>query len=298
MRSSTFPSYIPSFLPTSTSSDSPSTRPSANPTSLPSFSPSSIPSFIPSIESSSLPTHYPSSLPSFVPSFPPSHVPSGSPSILPSLYPTLLPSTFPTLLPSSLPTISNTCKSGQGDVIVFKDDFESMDGSGWSVSEFTSSVSLSTYLGRFHLFHVDFADSPGRTFTVGNNPESISVEFDFYEIDSWDAGSNDRLVVTVEGDTTQSVIFGPFSHGTNDSGSGSTSGISWSYDHTNPDGIFENLEGNSKWSDEIHPVKMSIPDSYYEKGGEIRLTFQFIVNQPYHDESGGLDNLIITARCP
>eukprot|EP01038_Epipyxis_sp_PR26KG_P005612 gene5612-7752_t len=107
------PSSFPSPVPSSYPSCHPTQSPTAGPTSLPSIVPSCVPSCDPTQSPTTRPTSLPSIVPSCVPSCDPTQSPTTRPTSLPSIVPSCVPSCdpthSPTTRPTSLPSIVPSC---------------------------------------------------------------------------------------------------------------------------------------------------------------------------------------------
>ncbi|NDV19034.1 tandem-95 repeat protein [Pseudodesulfovibrio sp. JC047] len=176
------------------------------------------------------------------------------------------------------------------------EDFE--DGAnGWLVNGGDVPVTetdgpLTDYLGR-----LGGNDTLTKTFAVADGTDSMTIEFDLYEIDSWD---NENFVMSINGETAE------FSLAHNDAFNGEI--LPWRGEDgaitdgtfTGPNGITftvtpmtgdaENLEPGDTWqwgTDQIHHVTITIPNP----DGQVHLEFSADLDSRLDDESFGLDNL-------
>ncbi|KAI2505208.1 hypothetical protein MHU86_9204 [Fragilaria crotonensis] len=220
-----------------------SVSPTISPSNTPSLSlgPSQHPSEVPSVSLS------PSRLPSVVPST--SKGPSERPSIGPSL--SIIPSSVPSI--SSMPSVRTIC------LVEANEDFETGLAPGWT--NFTSVNSQ--YPGYFSNFLGPFERSqqPMKSFELSPATTKVRVQFDFYQIDTWDGNSffgPDKFKVFVNNNL---VDLGFFTKETTDNrASGSTpvdGGIRWRREYM--DSSRSRIFGPTV--DERHHITIDIPES-------------------------------------
>ena len=160
------------------------------------------------------------------------------------------------------------------------------DLAGWKNGRMESGGHLTTFLGRFG----SDLPVPEKTYALATNTESVDIEFDFYQIDSWDGGSKwgpDKFIVEVNGKNVDLGAFGMRDSETTEEGT-SPDGIKW----TTSKGPAEKVFGTEHWTDKIIKVTMSVPRTVLG----MQLTLKFIVdtNEGYLNEAAGIDNLKIT----
>ncbi|BDQ36574.1 hypothetical protein SYK_09340 [Pseudodesulfovibrio nedwellii] len=180
------------------------------------------------------------------------------------------------------------------------EDFE--DGAdGWLVNGGDVPVTetdgpLTDYLGR-----LGGNDTLTKTFAVADGADTMTIEFDLYEIDSWD---NENFSMSVNGDTAEINL------GHNDALNGTI--LSWrgidgeitDGTFTGPNGVTftvtpmtgdaENLEPGDTWqwgTDQIHHVTITIPNP----DGQVDLEFSADLDSHLNDESFGIDNLAVSS---
>jgi hypothetical protein len=168
---------------------------------------------------------------------------------------------------------------------VSDENFENEDLNGWVNAriETSAQAGFTKFLGLF-----TSKDLPTKTFAI--SPErsgSARVEFEFYEIDSWNGngfwGPDNFLVVV----NNQQVDLGFFTNfGRDPNASGTVQGISWSHNAT----IATTNLGFGIFADQKHDVVLDIPGSYLT-GNALTLKFHFNVTDD--EEYGGIDNLVI-----
>lgn len=168
--------------------------------------------------------------------------------------------------------------------VVYEDDFEAAV-SGWSVNSTEFDPDVTTFLGRFD----NSPQSTSRSFTLPASTESVVIAFDFYRFDSWDNNATwgfDRFQVDIDGTQIFSL---PFS-ATQAARSGSFGTIDWSHTPLGP--TQELAFGTGQWwFDQLHRVTITVNDP----GATLDLTLRTNLNQGGNDESGGFDNINITA---
>lgn len=160
-----------------------------------------------------------------------------------------------------------------GDLIT-SEDFET-GATGWSNNTTTNGGSTFTnFLGRF-----SNTQSASKTYTLSGTQTAVTIEFDFYEIDSWDAGQNDTFYVSINGDV---VISDTYQHKVDDSGKTFVTST-----------LFGNGTENiafSGWSDQGFHYSYT----FYTTETSLTLCFSSSLTQGTSDESWGIDNVKIT----
>lgn len=168
--------------------------------------------------------------------------------------------------------------------IVYQDDFEGTV-SGWSVNNTDYDADVTTFLGRFD----NSPKETSRTFSIPANTDYVTIDFDFYRFDSWDNTARygfDRFEVEIDGVEIFSLPF-PNPQAIR---SGMTGTVDW--EHSPLTGTVELAFGTGQWwFDQLHRVNIIVNDP----GATLELTLRADLNQGGNDESGGFDNIIITA---
>jgi len=162
--------------------------------------------------------------------------------------------------------------------VVYQEDFES-GATGWSSNITESSTAFTQYLGRFGNEQVD------KSFALSGNQAQVTIEFDFYRIDSWDGlGEDEKFQIYVDGELAISEFFNYiFSSAPS---SGSFTGGSW----TRTAEPLDHLGFNSTWTDQIHHYSITLDNA----DTDVALGFASSLNQSIPDESWGVDNLVIS----
>jgi hypothetical protein len=149
---------------------------------------------------------------------------------------------------------------------------------------------FTNFLGRFGTG----AATTSKTFDVPKDVYEITIEYDMYEIDSWDIGHNDKYWAVVEG---KKLDFGVIGFGADEIRTGETDRIRWSHTH------YQRAQlGFGSWSfmDEKHAVVITVPREYYGDDGKITVEFVTQLNESIENESLGIDNVKIRSHntCP
>ncbi len=171
--------------------------------------------------------------------------------------------------------------------IVYTDDFETTPVTGWSVNNTEFDADYTRFLGRFD----DSPTETSRSFALPTGTSRVDVEFDFYRFDSWDNTAQwgfDRLQVDVDGTQVFSLPF--------DSDQAARSGTNGTIDwaHTPLAAATNNafnLANRPWYQDQPHRVTLTVNSP----GTTLDLTLRTFLNQGGNDESGGFDNVTITA---
>jgi len=174
--------------------------------------------------------------------------------------------------------------------------FEDQSLHGWANGVITTEPNFSTFLGRYWKGNSGTTKTstvdPSKTYNIPTTAAVALFEFDFYEIDSWNA---EYLCVII---SERALRIGPFNQNSNENGiTGSGSGLSYFVrSRARPRNI-----GFSTAKDQIHRITIAIPHNYYALSGSVKITFQVQTNGvTIEDESGGFDNIELTAKnnCP
>jgi len=164
--------------------------------------------------------------------------------------------------------------------VISNEDFES-GAVGWSNNKTTYSNSpLTTFLGRFGK-----NEGVGKLYTLSGLQTAVTIEFDFYEIDSWDFENFNFYV-------NNSLVFSDqFKHNRED--------FSQSPQMSAESLVFENDDGNqnlafSHWPEQAFHYSYTFNTS----DTELLIGFRGTVTQSINDESWGIDNVLITNDIP
>jgi hypothetical protein len=176
--------------------------------------------------------------------------------------------------------------------VVSVQDFENGKADGWSNGKLESSPLLTTFLGRFGKGDTNTS----RTFDVPKDVDELTIEYDMYEIDSWDFDHKDSYYAVVEG---KKLEFGIFGFSTQEKRAGEVDGIRWTHTHyLRAEMGFSSIAW--QWMDEKHAVVITIPRKYYADDGKITVQFVAQTNEEIPNESLGIDNVKIRSHntCP
>ncbi|NDV18287.1 tandem-95 repeat protein [Pseudodesulfovibrio sp. JC047] len=171
-------------------------------------------------------------------------------------------------------------------------DFEN-GSEGWEVITWTGVEDapvtetdgiMTDFMGRFG--NLSGTSDAFKDFPVADQADSVTLEFDLYEIDSWDG---EWFGVSVNGET---AMF-PLHHGSPDGpipGGPAyvTPGITLTVTPVTPDGQDLGFRG---WSDQIHHVTITIDDP----GQNLSVGFLNTLNQSVIDEAYGIDNISVAS---
>jgi hypothetical protein len=179
--------------------------------------------------------------------------------------------------------------------VVIEDNFEGGLSEGWFNGKVDECPALSKFLGRF----IKDDLNPYKTFTVPTDAQFLTLEFDFYEIDSWDKDNGegpDCFYAYIDAVRRTKLDFGAFDS-VDDEGlsTGETDGISWQRrSKARPAAVCFGA-ADSSFNDQIHHVKATIPKEFF-KNGELYVEFYALLSGGLNDESAGVDNIKITAH--
>ena len=191
------------------------------------------------------------------------------------------------------PTPSSACRP---NVVESEEDFE--DGSlvGWINGRLTSNAAFTNFLGRF----VKDTPDPSKVYRVAANAEVVVVQFDFYEIDSWNSKNRfgpDKVFVSIDGEV---LDLGTFKH-SRDEGvkqHSTPNGIVWERRSLGPpSNIGFRGRGETLFRDQIHHVTAIVPPSFFRTDSLVTLAFHTRVTaRTTTDECSGFDNIVITSK--
>jgi VCBS repeat-containing protein len=168
----------------------------------------------------------------------------------------------------------------EGWTQIANEDFQS-GATGWTnnLTE-TSNPFLTRFLGRFS--QDGGAQTVSKNFTLSGNQNYTVVEFDFYEIDSWD-GETFRIFVNDTMIFNSSISQGIFENPAD----GSSGIVSWTVQQltaSNTNFAF------GTWTDQSYRFTLTINNA---AAGNIRLGFGSTLDQGTTDEAWGIDNVKI-----
>ncbi|MEM9385757.1 MAG: cadherin domain-containing protein, partial [Pseudomonadota bacterium] len=163
--------------------------------------------------------------------------------------------------------------------------------SGWSNDATTGEgdSGFGAFLGRFG--SADGAEATTKDFGVADDAEFVTVTFDFYEIDSWDAGywgpdaGMESFLVDVNGERVleESFTHESSSRPTDVDRQGGSDGVTYTIDSE------ESVQmGYSGWADQVHEITITIEAP---EEGVMALAFGSTLHQSLRDESYGIDNI-------
>jgi hypothetical protein len=161
----------------------------------------------------------------------------------------------------------------EGDILV-SEDFQNGLATGWSISDVaTNPGGLGNFLGRFG--GTNGAEGVSKAFVFGKEHagKTVQIDFDMYEIDSWDG---EAFKVFVNGSEVSSKQYWHDSYfGDTDGGQATANNL------------------YSGWgSEEVHHYSLM---AVINTNGEVKLGFGSTLDQAVVDESWGVDNIVIKA---
>jgi hypothetical protein len=184
---------------------------------------------------------------------------------------------------------------GQCETEVSFENFEGSDAlTGWTNGniEDGAQTAFSTFLGRYGLG----SPNPSKTYSVNANADVVLVEIDFYEIDSWDGGTENASIFIND----EEVDLGNFQWRIADDQKIGTT----------PKGIQfictklvdpMHLGFHDRWKDETHHISLVIPKSSgLYVNGYITMKMVVNLNEAIENESAGWDNIEVSyvSQCP
>ena len=178
-------------------------------------------------------------------------------------------------------------RAALAQTVLYQDDFETTPVTGWTVNNTFFDADYSRFLGRFD----NSPTTTSRSFTIPNGTDRVEIEFDFYRIDSWDDTAQwgfDRFQIEVDGAQLFSL---PFSSD-QPARSGVTGNVQWEHSPLGPPvNNIGNLTDRPWYFDQSHRVKLVVD----APGPTLSLLLRTALNQGGSDESGGYDNMTVTA---
>lgn len=174
------------------------------------------------------------------------------------------------LIVVSVPQISSAA-------LISSEDFEG-GSSGWNDNSTNNAVPAFTeFLGRFS--GTGETQSVFKTYALPGDQLSVIIEFDFYEIDSWDGdndSADDSFLVYIDDNIVVDAYYYWWS---NDDDSDS---------HSTPYAAPTNI-GFAGWDDQRHHFVIQVPTT----ASSIKLGFGSGLDQDLSDESWGIDNVTV-----
>ena len=177
-------------------------------------------------------------------------------------------------------TPDNQAPTFQGWTLVSSEDFEA-GATGWSINTTeTSTPYFTRFLGR--RAQEAGAQNTFKTYTLSGTQDYVLLNFDFYEIDSWD-GESFRVFIN------DTVIFNQnFQQGTFNSPADGSSGIV-SYTVLELTPFVTTLGYGAGFNDQIYRFTLRINTT----AASLKLGFSSTLDQTITDEAWGVDNITI-----
>ena len=185
----------------------------------------------------------------------------------------------------------STTNCSRDEVVAFE-DFEGQSLTGWTKGQLDYCAYFTNFLGRFAAFDLD----PVKTYSnIPVDASMLTLEFDFYEIDSWEATEQDCAVININNVRIPIGIFDSSSdEGTMNKTVDGIELVSASQGAPS-EHCFGKNDSNSMWFDQKHHVTVTVPNSYFSNGN-LTVKFQTYVSGDKENESAGYDNIKITAH--
>ena len=158
-------------------------------------------------------------------------------------------------------------------IVLVSEEFTN-GATGWTDNTVTTSTGeLGSFLGRFGGTNCTEGVSKIFDFGIENAGKTVTIDFDMYEIDSWDG---EEFIVYINGEEVSSdrMKFDDY-YGNTDGGTETS-----------------NNEFTGWGSEDIHHYTL---EAVVDSDGKIKLGFGTTLNQEISDESWGIDNLVITS---
>ena len=173
----------------------------------------------------------------------------------------------------------------------YNENYEDGDMSGWKNGKIEDNASLGKFLGPFG----SDTPVPEKTFKAPANADSADIEFDFYQLDSWDENNRwgpDKFLVDVNGKRVDLGFFG-MSDATGLEEGVSPDGIKWSTMKGPNEAVF----GHGHWHDKRIKVNMHVPKAVVA-GAQVTIKFIVDTNEGVENEAAGIDNFKLKSCGP
>lgn len=178
-------------------------------------------------------------------------------------------------------TPANQAPVFQGWTLAASENFEG-GATGWSSNTTdTSNPYLTQFLGRHS--QEGGAQNTFKTFTLSGTQDYSVLNFDFYEIDSWD-GESFRVFINDVAVYSGSFIQSSF----NTPADGSSGAVSWTVQELTQ--LNTNFAFSSSFNDQSYRFTMTISNA---AAASLKVGFSSTLDQAISDESWGVDNLSI-----
>ena len=172
--------------------------------------------------------------------------------------------------------------TASAQVVVADEDFEDGVVTGWtrgvSVTEEASNPVFTRFLGRF-FGPSDLTRTTSKTFDLPGTQTEVVIQFDFYEIDSWDVDETFRLFID---DDPLPTIDDKFFEARFDNPALATP--------LQPGPFVSHHGFNTRWPDQTYTYELL----YATTADTLKLDFHFGLDSGPGDESAGIDNVFIT----
>ena len=173
---------------------------------------------------------------------------------------------------------------------ISSEDFEG-GAPGWTNGKTEHAAALTNFLGRY----AKDTPQPEKTYNIASDAKSATIDFDFYQIDSWSAPDN--FGMSING---KYVDFGQMSVLENvrplESNAKTDDGITWTIKSSELKELAF-MNGHANWREQSHAVSVQVPEALLA-GGKLTIKFHANTNENHDNESAGIDNLKIRVCAP
>ena len=191
-------------------------------------------------------------------------------------------------LSNTIPTVTPAIFTDGCTVLSEEIEYFSSGNTEWTNGKIDSVDGFGQFLGRYGKSDAQAGLFPSREYKSHIDANKVILEFDFLEVDSWDADQNgptDYLEVELNG---INIVIGYYDWKIDDgTKQGELNGIKFI---STSNGVQEHLIGNTKWPEQSHHVSIEIPANVFP-ARTLLTTLKIHLDSSQGDESGGFDNI-------
>ena len=199
---------------------------------------------------------------------------------------TMAPNTPAPITAAPIPPLASSCSVVAEEI----DTFEDGQAPGWANSKLEKNAVLTTFLGRYA--KTENGSPPTKTYQLDPNTNSVALEFDFYEIDTWEGtrgGAKDKLEVEING---HNIFIKNYDWKLDDgTTTGEENGMKFS--SVAKTGRQEVI-GADNTGEQTHAIVIEIP-GYIFPDGTLEVKLKATLSGTVDNESAGFDNVHITS---
>ncbi len=190
-----------------------------------------------------------------------------------------VPSSLDNSYDDNLQDNNNSQDDNNSSTVIISENFEN-SSDGWDFATTNTDGNATNFLGRFGGSDGEEAVSKTYDFGVENAGKVVTIDFDMYEIDSWD---DENFNLFINGEKVSSDTFSHFNR-------------TWSHiatDEQDGGSELDNIGSSGKYyldHDEAHHYTI---EATIDENGELQLGFGSTLDQSLADESYGIDNITI-----